>query len=252
MTRQVDLPSVTTSMASPVSSDEGEIRDTGTEKATTSLLELDGAGVDPQDRNRSRSNNSKSPTIENGSSLRDTRPVDRNHSSYSDRAPRGSKRSREEDHFDRRHTDPRRFKVHYEDRPADYRRRARVSYEDLDNGPTPSPDLRYDDRDRYPDKRPRTRSRSRSPYRAPVGIDRRERVGQSQKERNRYDGYSQSERSASYGFEVQRSRSFIDQSVSKRGDGPVPADVSKQEAKSAKGSPQQRNDNSSNDITLEK
>jgi len=239
-------------MASPVSSDEGEIRDTGIEKATTSLLELDGAGVDPQDRNRSRSTNSKSPSIENGSSLRDTRPVDRNHSSYSDRGPRGSKRYREEDHFDRRHTDPRRFKVHYEDRPTDYRRRTRVSYEDLDNGPAPSSDLRYDDRDRYPDKRPRTRSRSRSPYRAPVGNDRRERVGQNQKERNRHDGYSQSERSASYGFEGQKSRSFIDQSVSKRGDGPVPADISKQEAKSAKGSSQQRNDSFSNGVGLEK
>jgi len=248
----VDLPSLTTSMASPVSSDEGEIRDTGIEKATTSLLELDGAGVDPQDRNRSRSTHSKSPSIENGSSLRDTRPAGRNHSSYPDRSPRGSKRVREEDHYDRRHTDPRRFKVHYEDRQADYRRRARVSYEDLDNGPSPLPDLRYDDRDRYPEKRPRTRSRSRSPYRALAGNDRRERGGQIQKDRKRYDGYPQSERSASYGFEGQKSRSFIDQSVSKRGDGPVPADVFKQEAKSAKGSSQQRNDSSSNGVSLEK
>lgn len=250
-TRQVDLPSLTTSMASPVSSDEGEIRDTGIEKATTSLLELDGAGVDPQDRNRSRSTNSKSPSIENGSSLRDTRPADRSHSSYSDRNARGSKRAREEDHYDRRHTDPRRFKVHYEDRPTDFRRRARVSYEDLDNGPTPSLDLRYDDRGRCPDKRPRTRSRSRSPYRAPVASDRRERAP-NQKEKKRYDGYPQSQRSASYGFEGQKSRSSIDQSVSKRGDGPVPADDSKHEAKSNKGSSQQRNDSSSNGVGLEK
>jgi serine/threonine-protein kinase PRP4 len=239
-------------MASPVSSDEGEIRDTGIEKATTSLLELDGAGVDPQDRNRSRSINSKSPPTENGFLLRDTRPAHRSHSSYSDRNSRGSKRFREEDHYDRRPTDPRRFKVHYEDRSADYHRRGRVSYEDLDNGPTPSLDLRYDDRDRYPEKRPRTRSRSRSPYRAPFGNERRERGGPIQKDRNRHDGFPQSERSASYGFEGQKSRSFIDQSVSKRGNGPVPADVSKQEAKSTKGSSQQRNDSSSNGTSIEK
>lgn len=237
-----DLPSLASSMASPVSSDEGEIRDTGIEKATTSLLALDGAGVDPKDRNRSRSRASKSPSFENGSSTRDTRPVERSHSSYSNRAPRGSKRSREEDHYDRRHADPRRFKAHYEDRPVDFRRRERVSYEDLDNGTAHLPDLRYDDRERYPDKRPRTRSRSRSrcrsPYRAPAGDSRRERAGQNQKERNKYDGYRQSERSGSYGFEKQSSRSFVDQSVSKRGEGPVPTDASKQEAKSAKGSPQ--------------
>jgi serine/threonine-protein kinase PRP4 len=238
-------------MASPVSSDEGEIRDTGLEKATTSLFALDGAGVDPQDRNRSRSRASKSPSLENGSSLRDSRTVERNHSSYSNRAPRGSKRSREEDHYDRRHTDPRRFKVHYEDRPADFRRRGRVSYEDLDNGSAPLPDLRYDDRDRYADKRPRTRSRSRSPYRPSAGDDRRERAGQNQKERNRYDGYRQSERSGSHGFEKQSSRSFVDQSVSKRGEGPVPTDLSKQEAKSTKGSPQPHSESYSNGVSAE-
>jgi len=40
--------------------------------------------------------------------------------------------------------------------------------------------------------------------------------------------------------------------VSKRGNGPVPADVSKQEAKSTKGSSQQRNDSSSNGTSIEK
>lgn len=236
-------------MASPVSSDEGEIRDTGLEKATTSLFALDGAGVDPQDRNPSRSRASKSPSLENGSSLRDPRTIERIHSSYSNHGPRGSKRLRDEDHYDRRHTDPRRFKVHYEDRPADFRRRGRVSYEDLDSGPANLPDLRYDDRDRYPDKRPRTRSRSRSPYRAPAVDDRRDRAGQNQKDKNRYDGYRQSERSTSYGFEKQSSRSFVDQSVSKQGGGLMPTDLSKLEAKSAKGSPQLHSEGFSNGVS---
>lgn len=233
-------------MASPASSDEGEIRDTGVEleKANSSLLELDGTSVDRQDRTRSRSSNSQSPSFDSGSSLRGRRYGERDHPYYADHGPRGSKRSRDDDHYDHRHTDPRRFKVHYEDRTSD-RRRARVSYDDLDNGSAHPTDLRYDDR--YPEKRPRTRSRS--PYRAPRGDERRDRGGYGQKERGRYDGPAGSGRPGSYGHEGQNGRTAIDQSVNKRADGPMPGtDVSKREAKSAQGYQQQHTDSSANGV----
>jgi serine/threonine-protein kinase PRP4 len=241
-------------MASSASSDEGEIRDNagGIEKATTSLLDFDGTSVDRQDRNRSRSSTSKSPSFENGAAPRDRRDNEKTRSSYADHNSRGSKRSRDEDHYDRRHADPRRFKVHYEDRPTD-RRRARVSYEDLDNGSASSPDLRYDDHDQYSEKRARTRSRS--PYRAPRADEKRDRDsfnqrqkgrdGNSKKESGRYPSYAEAEKSVSSGHGSQRNRTFTDQSVSKRENGPVPADVSQHEAKFTQGSSYQHNDTAS-------
>jgi serine/threonine-protein kinase PRP4 len=222
-------------MASPASSDEGEIRDSGLEKATTSLLQLDGSFVDPQDRNRSRYSKSNSPPAENSSTSRGRRSADRSRSPYSNRAPRGAKRARDDDHYDRHHTDPRRFRVHYEDRSGDNRRRGRASYEDLDKGPSLSTDLRYDDRDRYVEKR--TRSRSRSPYRA-RGDYRRDYGRHSYQERNRYRGYADSDKQNTHGHDGQSSRSSRNQSLSERGEAQVFFDGSKREAKHAQGLPQ--------------
>jgi serine/threonine-protein kinase PRP4 len=235
-------------MASPASSDEGEIRDSVLEKATTSLPQLDGSLVDRQDRNRSRYSKSNSQSPENGSASRGRRSADRSRSPYSNRGPRGSKRARDDDHYDR--TDPRRFRVHYEDRHMDGRRRVRSSYEDLDKGPSSSTDLRYDDRDRYVEKRARTRSRS--PYQAPRGEYRRDHGGHSYQDRNRYRAYADSDRNSTYGYDDQSSRSSRNQSVSKRADGQVPSDVTKREAKSTQGHSQLNNGLSVNGFNIEK
>lgn len=225
-------------MASSASSDEGEIRDVGAGgavKANTSLPQLDGTSVDRQDRTRSRSSRSRSPYYESGSGSRRRPDQDRNNPSYSDRDYRGSKRTRDDDHYDAR--DPRRFKVHYEDRRRDSRRRP-ISYEDLDTGSTSAPDLRYDDNDSRREKRHRTRSRS--PYRYPQSSDRRPRDGHESQDRGRYDSkYTTDNRGR--GYEEQRSRVEKDQSVSKRANGSLRADLLDRNAKSAQGSSQQHN-----------
>jgi serine/threonine-protein kinase PRP4 len=232
-------------MASPASSDEGEIRDGNVEKATTSLPMYDGTSVDRPDRNRS--SNSKSMSPEHGGRFRDRRSRDRSRSPYSDRQLRGSKRAREEEYTDRSR-DPRRFKVHYEDAPQDYKHRSRVLYEDLDRGPASSSDLRYDDRDRYAEKRPRTRSRS--PYRSDRGGDRHKRGGQLRRD-DRYGRGNEDRRPNSYG-NGDYSRERKDLSVSKRGPSPLPADNSRREAKTTQGYSQHHNDQSSKNMEFEK
>lgn len=220
------------------SSDEGEIRDSGLDKATTSP-QLKGTSVDRQDRTRSRYSPSPSLSIEDTITSAFRRSTERS------RSPRGSKRHRDDDHYARGH-DPRRFKVHYETQPSD-RRRGQRSYEDLDKGGPAPTGLQYDDRDRdrYGDKRSRTRSRS--PYRAPRESDTRGRYEpKSSRDGHRGDRYDLSDRSRLNGYEYHKSRDARKQSVSKRADGPVPTDVSKREAKTVQGSSQQLDDSSRN------
>jgi hypothetical protein len=234
-------PRTAINMASPASSDEGEIRDGGVEKATTSLPMYDGSSVDRPDRNRSSHSKSMSP--EHGGRFRDRRSRDRSRSPFSDRQARGSKRAREEEYTDRSR-DPRRFKVHYEDAPQYHKHRSRVPYEDLDRGPASSADLRYDDRDRYAGKRSRTRSRS--PYRS----DRHGRGEQSRKD-DRYGRGNEDRRPSPYG-NGDYGRERKDLSVSKRGPSPLPADHSRREAKTTQGYSQHHNDKSSKNMELEK
>ncbi|KAI3391744.1 hypothetical protein diail_6838 [Diaporthe ilicicola] len=157
------------------SSDEGEIRENGVEVSkATSLPQTKRNGVDRQDR----------------SQLSNTRSPDQgDYRSRQPRSPRGYKRSRDDDR-DTYHkgarggSDPRHFRVHYEDGPPP---QSRHVYEDLDRPASrghydnvdrpsghrqydsrdrPSGASRYDNRDRdygRVDKRPRTRSPS--PYR---------------------------------------------------------------------------------------
>lgn len=175
------------------SSDEGEIRENGVEDSKASTLPLsDGNGVDRQDR---RAKATRSP---DHGDYRSRRP----------RSPRGYKRSRDDDRDrdpqprgGRGGSDPRRFRVHYEDtapsrarhtyddpdRPAN-----RGRYEDIDRPSThryhSSRDhahtgSRHDDRDRDQnrfDKRPRTRSPS--PHRSSRD------VGKARYDRNKRDG----------------------------------------------------------------
>lgn len=179
-------------MASPASSDEGEILETGVgagDSKATSLPHINGNGVDRPDRNRVRYPRSRSPELETGSKY------SQNSSSRRSRSPRGFKRSRN-DHDNSRggrlNGDTRQFRVHYED--ARDSRRSRYSYDDDDTPPSRSSasGLHYDererdrdmdrsrdhsrdrDRDGYPDKR--ARNRTRSPYRPPRnGRDRGDR-----------------------------------------------------------------------------
>ncbi len=210
-------------MASPASSDEGEIRDSSVEKATTSLPQFDGTSVDRPDRNRSSTSNSPSPDREYKS--RDRKSRESSRSPYVDRQPRGSKRARDEEYTAERSRDTRRFKVHYEDSPHDYQRRSRVSYEDLDRGSVGASELRYDDRDRYTDKRPRTRSRS--PYRPNRGHERGGgRGGQGSLDDNRHGSHANDKKRPNpYSNGEHRSRGINDQSVSKRGSSPLHADI---------------------------
>jgi serine/threonine-protein kinase PRP4 len=234
-------------MASSASSDEGEIRDGNgsVEKATTSLPQFNGTSVDRQDRIRSSNSTSTSP--EHEYRPKDRRSPERSRSPYSDRPPRGSKRPRDDDYADRGRGDPRRFKVHYEDVPKDYTRRPRVSYEDLDRG---SSDLRYDDRDRYAEKRPRTRSRS--PYRSSRGSERNGYAGQSRHGENRNGGPRDMGRPGAYGHGDVRHRDSRDQPVSKRAQSPLPADNAKHEAKITQGHSQQHYNTSASSLGLEK
>ncbi|KAI0533894.1 kinase-like domain-containing protein [Xylaria digitata] len=186
-------------MASPSSSDEGEIIESrvGNPKAT-SLPHIDGHGVDRMDRTRARFSRSRSPDYLNGVRRHPT-------TSRRSRSPRGLKRSNDDrDSYrgSRLDPDPRRFRVHYEDSRDSYRR-ARNSYDDEDRPPSHSSatNLHYDDRDRsygrdrardrsedrdrYPDKRPR--NRSRSPYVTSRGERDRDNYPRRDKNRVRRD-----------------------------------------------------------------
>lgn len=223
------------------SSDEGEIRDSGLDKATTSP-QLKGTSVDRQDRTRSRYSPSPSLSIEGSTASAIRRSAERS------RSPRGSKRYRDDDHYARGHGDPRRFKVHYED-PQSHRQRGQRSYDDLDKGDSAPTGLRYDEQDRYRDNRSRTRSRS--PYRATREIHSRGSYGtKSHRDSHRSVRNSLSERIRVNGYE-DRGRGFKVQSVSKGADGPMPTDLSKREAKIIKGYSQQRDDSSTDRFRTE-
>jgi serine/threonine-protein kinase PRP4 len=202
--------------------DEGEIVESDTEKATTSLPSVNGTSVDRHSRTRVAA--SKSPD-----SLQSSRRY-RDRSPYGDHS-RGEKRRRGDDnHYERGRSDPRRFKVHYEGgRSHDEGRRYPVSYADLDRGDSTDHHLRYDDRDsksRYLDnQRGRTRSRSPPP---PLRRDEyRNRGGRGQRDERR-EGYSRRDR-ADYAYEGSHSRYSREPSVSERGDLPVPTELSKRE-----------------------
>ncbi|KAI2638067.1 kinase-like protein [Xylaria nigripes] len=168
-------------MASPSSSDEGEIVENhvGNSKAT-SLPQINGHAVDRMDRTRAGYSRSRSPEYLSGSRHNPA-------NSRRSRSPRGLKRSHDDrDSYrgGRLDPDPRRFRVHYEDSHDSYRR-PRIYYGDEDRPPArqSTANLYYDDRDRnysrdrssdqsqdfdrYSEKRPR--NRSRSPYNSSRG-----------------------------------------------------------------------------------
>ncbi|RKF83024.1 putative serine-threonine protein kinase [Golovinomyces cichoracearum] len=212
-------------MASAESSDEGEIRDSSEEKANMSLLNVDSAVVDRQDRKRSSS--SPSVSSDNDYRSREKNSRERSRSPWSYRHSYSVKRIREEEEYlDRSRGDPRKFKVHYEDTPHEYQRRSRPQY--LDN-PSHSI-LPYDDGDEmYLNKRARTRSRS--PYRAPR--ENKRGYGEySRKIEKRSDVYPWKHNSHGHRGIIRRKP---DQSVSKRGPSPLPTENKIHEAKTTQG-----------------
>jgi serine/threonine-protein kinase PRP4 len=169
------------------SADEGEIVESGVDdlKATT-LQDPDGNGVDRRDRTRGRYSQSPGPEYSRSSGGFSQRGT----------SPRGYKRSRDDRDQGRGGSDPRRFRIHYEDR-SDHRSsrpradgynqsasrghpQRRDNDDRLAKGGSRYGERSYD-RDRYPDKRPRTRSRSPPPS-SRNGVSPRER---SRKEHGR-------------------------------------------------------------------
>lgn len=226
------------------SSDEGEIRENGVEDSKASTLpQAEGNGVDRQDRR-----------------ARPDRSPDRgDYNSRRPRSPRGYKRSRDDDRGSYARTgrggsDPRRFRVHYEDDAAPRARHAyndpdrpvsRGRYEDVDhssgsrNHDSRDHASRYDDRDRdhgRADKRARTRSPS--PYRSGRGGGR----GRFDGNRRNADGPGRThpgQQGASYKYSAQTAKQVRDDTARRF---PVPEDTSdsKDVAKSHQGATDER------------
>lgn len=224
------------------SSDEGEIRDAGLDKATTSPQMKD-TSVDRQHRIRSRYSPSPSLSIEDSVVSAMRRSAERRLS------PRGSKRNRDDDHYSRSHRDSRRFKGQYEDRPTQRR-----GYEDLDRESAAPTGLRYDDGDRNHDRRSRTRTRSRSPYRASRETKTRGNYN-TKPQRDSYSGGNRNnlpDRPRMNGYRDHQRQGSRDQSVSKRAHGPMPTDPSNGEAKFVQGYSQKRGDSNRSERDIEK
>ncbi|KAG8525903.1 uncharacterized protein KY384_000665 [Bacidia gigantensis] len=98
---------------SSASPSEGEILESGSEKANTSTNGSRETGVDRPSRTRVTISRSPSPYRALGQHR--SRGLSRDRSRSPFRESRGAKRRHEADHYDRQHKDPRRFKVRYED-----------------------------------------------------------------------------------------------------------------------------------------
>ncbi|GFF44112.1 serine/threonine-protein kinase prp4 [Aspergillus udagawae] len=225
---------------SPSTPSEGEIIESGSEtKATTSQLPLNGTSVDRQTR-VSTSSALRSPASVSRSPRRRrsrTRTWSRSRSRSRSRSPyrdyRGQKRRREDDYHERRyrhepsrrggprHNDDRQYNrgpvSHVRSRP----------YHDYDRDDNYGGGLRYtDDYDRRGDKRPRTRSQS--PY--------REIRKPKQYSGDEWDSHREGSVASQ---DTGRRRSSTEQLVSERGNPPVVAQDSRQDAEVRKNQVQQ-------------
>ncbi|KAL8850337.1 MAG: hypothetical protein Q9221_004752 [Calogaya cf. arnoldii] len=200
---------------------EGEIVETDSDKATTSLHTVKDNTVNPKSRLRVSVSPSPSPFR----SPKSHRSRTRSRSPY--REPRGSKRSREDDHYDDRpREDTRRFKVRYEDRSYPDRRKPHGP-SDLDRSRGPDPKLSYDDRyARNPDKKHRVRSRS--PYSISLKPN-HARYGGTGRD-FRQNGHGRQDHDRRRHDKEGRSRRSREQSVSDRGHSPVATALPRQKA----------------------
>ncbi|KAL8776797.1 MAG: hypothetical protein Q9194_002930 [Teloschistes cf. exilis] len=203
---------------------EGEIVESDSEKATTSLHTVNGTNVNPPSRHRVSVSRSPSPV----NSPKSYRSRTRSRSPY--REPRGAKRPREDDHYNEQpREDNRRFKVRYEsrygDRPHDDRRRSNKQH---DSGRSRGLDGRPSYGDRYgrtKENGHRTRSRS-PPHVKSSRLDSGWKGSGRDARRNGRGRQDQGQR----GYEKGHIRFSRDQSVSDRGQSPVAAASFKQNA----------------------
>ncbi|KAL8992406.1 MAG: hypothetical protein Q9188_007593 [Gyalolechia gomerana] len=212
------------SQSSPSDPSEGEIIESESEKATTSLHTVKDNNVNPQSRHRVSVSRSPSPIRSPIQSPRSYRSRTRSRSPYRD--PQGAKRPRDDEHYnDRPREDTRRFKIRFEDRSSVDRRRSHKVYDlDRSNGPDPRPS--YNNRyDRSSNKRHRTRSRS--PYSRSAKPSHGRGGGKDRDSRRNGQGYHDQDRK---GYEESRKRLSREQSVSDRGHSPVATASSRQKA----------------------
>lgn len=156
-------------MTSP-SESEGEIIETGSEKANTARPVAKGASVDRTFRHETPVSNTSKASLDD----RHAHYRSRSRSPYRAKSPRGEKRGLDDDDYyaERNSRDSRRFKVRYEDKTSAVgSRRQRVSYADLDRNDF--------DRDRN------TRNRSRSPFRHERGSGNRGRYDKPHRNNDR-------------------------------------------------------------------
>ncbi|KAL8767510.1 MAG: hypothetical protein Q9209_006017 [Squamulea sp. 1 TL-2023] len=211
-----------TSRSSSSTPSEGEIVESDSDKATTSLHTVNDNNVNPKSRHRVSVSRSPSPIHSPASHL------SRSRSRSPFREPRGSKRPPENDHYNERpREDTRHFKIRYEDRSYGDRRKPHA-LSDLDRSRGTDPKLSYDDRyARIADKKHKVRSRSpRYPKSLKPSHGRYE--GTSRDFRHGGHGRQDNDR---YGYQKEgRSRLSQEQSVSDRGQSPVATAFSKRKA----------------------
>ena len=200
---------------SPSTPSEGEIVESDSEKATTSLCSLNGTNVDR--KSRIRVSVSRSPSPYRSPRRHQSRTPSR--SPY--REPRGAKRLREDDYYsDRARDDFRRFKVKYEDRSTGRKATSHNFYDDSDRSRELS--IRYEDRGTHGRMREKTvRTWNRSPVRSRPGGPEQGRPRNSDRE-SQASSYGKFTR-AGKGYDESSSRLSRELSVSDRGQTPIAA-----------------------------
>lgn len=196
---------------SPSTPSEGEIVESDSEKATTSLCSLNGTNVDR--KSRIRVSVSRSPSPYRSPRRHQSRTPSR--SPY--REPRGAKRLRENDHDGERVRGDRRFKVKYEDRSTG-RKASHNLYDDLDRSREPS--LRYEGHGahgRMREKKLRTWNRSLVRSRPSGPEQSRSRNSDRECQASSHGRDTQ----AGKGYDESASRLSREHSVSDRGQTPV-------------------------------
>lgn len=198
---------------SPSTPSEGEIVESDSEKATTSLPSVYGISVDRHSRER-RVSVSRSPSPVQSPRRRKSRSQSR--SPY--REPRGTKRTHHDSlAHDHGRSDPRRFKVHYEEHLHDRNRTSHTLNTNADRGGVPDSNLRYEER--RSSGRPsakKLRTRSRSPPRPPASTTSQSQRGFIEKSTRLY-GYGDPPRHVHRFLGSGSGRQHGDQSVSDRG-----------------------------------
>ena len=215
------------SRESSSSPSEGEIIESGSEKANTSTNSIKDVSVDRQ--SRTRISLSRSPSPYRSASGYRTRGHSRDDSRSPYRESRGPKRPHDDDHYDRSRNDPRRFKVRYEDSRPRERGSARPPYRDLDRQLCRDRKLSYVEdqnslgRPKYVQRYGRRDRTSPPPRRPAIALEQlKSRDGHLNDRSWREQG--------GRGFRESRDRLSNEQSVSDRGHDPIATAQSKHKA----------------------